>query len=690
MLANLSDQIELVPGVGPRRGGALRAAGISMVGELLLRPPYRYLDRSQLTSVSEAPLGEEITLVCSVQTVAIPPNRGSRHRARRQPPARVVMMDDTGRLTCIWFHSGRHLAFKVGDLVALSGVVEEYGGGRQMVHPEVEVLVDDSPQLHTGGIIPLYSSSAEMKQVKLESRGFRRLVSAALSTFADSLEDTLPAELRARCNLMDLGQSLRALHFPRSMEEAQDARRRLVFEELFALQCELLRQRKERMAATEGIAFQPSRKFVPGLLESLPFDLTPAQERAIGEIVADMGQSYPMRRLLHGEVGSGKTIVATCAMLTAAERGRQAALMVPTEILAEQHFLLLRSLLKRAGIVPLLLTGGRRGVAREEALTDIQNGSATIVVGTHALIQTGVQFANLGLIVVDEQHRFGVLQRAELREKGPQADVLVMTATPIPRSLALSLYGDLDISVLDELPAGRRPVKTLLSAPSQRSEVYASVADELRRGHQAFIVFPYIGDEEVGEDGEEEHAEGVKSALSGFEELSTGALSAFTLGLLHGRMPADEKAEVMGRFASGQIQALVCTTVIEVGVDIPSATMMVVEHAERFGLAQLHQLRGRVGRGDHSSHCVLVRYATGDGGEGGGPSESRLEALCATDDGFAIARADLEMRGPGELRGTRQAGMPDLILADPVRDEKLLVKAREEARRHFEVEGCLY
>ena len=680
MLAHLSEQIESLPGVGPRRGGALRAAGISTVGELLLRPPRRYLDRSQLTSVSEAPLGEEITLICAVLTAAIP-NRGGRHRARRQPPARVVVKDDSGRLTCIWFHGGQHLHFKVGDLVALSGMVEEYGGGRQMIHPEVEVLVDESrPQLHTGGIIPLYRSSAEMKQVKLESRGFRRLVSAALTAFADSLEDTLPAELRARCDLMDLGQSLRALHFPQSAEEAEQARRRLVFEELFTLQCEVLRQRKQRMAAGEGISFRPSRKFVPGLLESLPFDLTRAQERAFREIETDMGQRYPMRRLLHGEVGSGKTIVATCAMLTAAEGGRQAALMVPTEILAEQHFLLLRSLLKGAGTVPLLLTGGRRGAAREEALTAIRSGSASIVIGTHALIQEGVQFANLGLIVVDEQHRFGVLQRAELCDKGPQADMLVMTATPIPRSLALSLYGDLDVSVLDELPMGRRPVTTLLRAPGQRDEVYASVADELRSGHQAFIVFPHI------EDAKEEGYGEVKSASRGFEELSRGALSAFELGLLHGRMSTDEKAEVMGQFASGQIQAIVCTTVIEVGVDIPNATIMVVEHAERFGLAQLHQLRGRVGRGDRSSHCVLVRYATGDG-DGGGPSESRLQALCATDDGFAIARADLEIRGPGELRGTRQAGMPDLVLADPVRDEELLVRAREEAGRHLGVEG---
>lgn len=671
MLASLDIEIEALSGVGPKRGLVLREAGISSVGDLLKFAPRRYLDRSQLYSIADAPIGQELTLIGTVDLV--PPYK-PRRRGGSQPPLRVAVKDQTGSLSCIWFRGG-HMGFATGDVVALSGVIEEFRGSRQMVHPEVEVITEDGrPQLHTGGIIPLYTASVEMRAARLQSRGMRRLTKVALETFGESIEETLPQEVRTRCGLSGLRESVWALHFPKSLADSTQARERLAFEELFELQCELLRRRAARLASVDGIPFRPDGEFQAALLKTLPYELTSAQEKALKEISIDMALPCRMNRLLHGEVGSGKTIVAALAMASAVDSGFQTVLMAPTELLAEQHFTIFISLFKSIGIQPHLLVGGRRS-GRRETLEAIRTGAARIVIGTHALIQEDVHFAHLGLIVVDEEHRFGVVQRHDLRQKGSRADLLVMTATPIPRSLALTLYGDLDVSVLDEVPSGRLPVRTVVRSPDKLGEVIAFVADQLSTGKQAFIVYPIIEDSEKVD---------LASAKSGFDDLARGALAQFEVRLLHGRLQADERAAVMEGFSSGEIQALVCTTVIEVGVDVPNATVMVVEHAERFGLAQLHQLRGRVGRGADPSLCVLIQYPT-EGTEVA--VHSRLEALCSTSNGFDIADADLKLRGPGEMGGIRQAGLPDLLIADLSTDEALLVEARVEAGNYLEAGG---
>jgi len=568
--------------------------------------------------------------------------------------------------------------FKEGDVLALSGKVEMFQGRRQMVHPEYEFIRAAGEQnlLHTGSIVPLYTASADMKERGLRSRGFRRLVHGALEEFGESIDDELPEEIRSRVGLLKLLPSLRLIHFPESMEDVQQARRRLAFDELFFFQLRLARLRRRRREEGDGISFSPSRRLVPALLEGLPFELTGAQKRAVEGIVGDMEKSYVMHRLLQGDVGSGKTLVALCAMLTAVENGYQTALMAPTEILAEQHFLNIQKLVEPLGLRVVFLVGGQRVALRRELLTAIEDGQVDIVVGTHALIQEGVNFPRLGLAVVDEQHRFGVAQRTELYGKGNKGDMLVMTATPIPRTLALTFYGDLEVSVIDELPPGRKPVRTALRGVDRREAIFSFAADQIREGRQVYVVYPLI---------EESEKMDLKSATEGYEELKFGLLSQFEVGLLHGRMKGEEKAEIMEAFKEGKIQALVSTTVIEVGVDVANATVMVIEHAERFGLAQLHQLRGRVGRGGEQSYCILVTYQ--DGRQEGSDALERLETMCRTQDGFEIAEKDLELRGPGEFFGTRQAGMPEFLIADLVNDEELLGIARREALDIVEDEG---
>lgn len=665
--------IERVRGVGQKRGEVLREAGVNSVADLLLRLPRRYLDRSVVASAAEAELDREVTLVCRVESVGQPPR--TRHGRGRRLPSTVVVADDSGSMRCVWFEGGRFLRFQVGDLLALSGKVTEYRGQRQMAHPEVEFVADaeDPDLLHTGGIIPLYTSSQDMKDRGLRSRGFRRLVRSALDEFGSEARDDVSAEMEDRLDLMPLTASLRAGHFPGTAEEAEAARKRLAFGELLDLQLAIERARRRRLEGGGGISFPASQRLRPALRDLLPFSLTPAQERVMGEIDEDMQAPVPMRRLLHGDVGSGKTLVALGAALAAVEGGYQVAIMAPTEVLAEQHAHTLRSLLEPLGLRLVLLLGGQTPTRRLQLLAAVVSGEAQLIVGTQALLQGDVHFGRLGFIVVDEQHRFGVSQRSDLYAKNPSADVLIMTATPIPRSLALTLYGDLEVSVLDEIPPGRQPVRTAWRLPDRRDRIFAFVADELRKGRQAFIVYPLI---------EESEQSDMTSAIHGYEELRSGPLAGFEVALLHGRLPADEKADVMGRFAQGSLQALVATTVIEVGIDVPNATVIVVEHAERFGLAQLHQLRGRVGRGPCPSHCILIAYTEAAGEDG--VWEERLRAMCETQDGFVLARRDLELRGPGELLGTRQAGFGGLVVASLVRDESLLVLAREEARAELD------
>lgn len=667
--------IEKLTGVGARRGAVLREAGVATLGDLLARIPRRYIDRSRLVSVSQAPVGQEITIVAEVRSASAP--AGFR-KGQKSPPHTVDVADDSGTLRCVWFQGGRYHTFEPGDIIALSGRIEVFRGRRQISHPEYEFVVDDgtasgpgasSPGglLHTGGVIPLYGSTADLTERGLKSRGFRRLVHAALTHWADGLASRLPAGAEDRHGLMSLSEALWGVHFPASLEAAEEARRRLAFEELFLLQQDMER-RRQALRATEGQSFGPSLELVPRLLAALPFELTGAQRRCIEEIGTDQQAPTPMRRLLHGDVGSGKTLVALCAALRVIEQGGQVALMAPTEILAEQHFHNVRRMAADVGLDDVVLfKGGARAALKRELRNGLASGATRLVVGTHALLEDDVEFSRLGLAIVDEQHRFGVAQRAQLSDKGQGLDVLIMTATPIPRSLALTLYGDLAVSVIDELPPGRKPVRTALREPSRRERIFGFVADQVQQGRQAYVVYPLIDDSEKID---------LTSATSSFEELRTGWLSACSVALIHGRLAADDKASIMARFAAGELDVLVSTTVIEVGVDVANATVMVIEHAERFGLAQLHQLRGRVGRGDGEAWCILVAYPTdGEGQEW----RERLDALCSTTDGFLLARKDLEIRGPGEVLGTKQAGVAELRIADLVRDEDLMEAARTEA-----------
>ncbi len=662
--------IEKLSGVGARRGAVLREAGICTIGDLLARIPRRHLDRSRIVSIADAIAGEEVTLIVEVRasSSAAPIRRGN-----RSPPHSVEVADETGTLRCVWFQGGRYHTFEPGDVIALSGRIEVFRGSRQVSHPEYEFVSDDGEGelLHTGGVIPLYGSTADLKERGLRSRGFRRLVVEALKVCAAQLRTQLPPGGEARQGLMSLMDALWAVHFPESLAMVELARRRLAFEELFLLQREL-ESRRRALRAREGLSFAASQDLVPSLLLSLPFALTGAQHRCIEEIGVDLGSSVPMRRLLHGDVGSGKTLVALCAALRVVEQGWQVAIMAPTEILAEQHFHNVRRLMAGLGMQDVVLfKGGARAALKRELRNGLASGATRLVIGTHALLEDDVEFARLGLAIVDEQHRFGVAQRDRLSSKGAGVggvlDLLIMTATPIPRSLALTIYGDLSVSVIDELPPGRLPVRTAMRDPARRDRIFGFVAEQVREGRQAYVVYPLIEDSAKID---------LTSAQFGYEELRSEWLADCRVALIHGRLPAEEKAQVMSRFVAGEVDVLVSTTVIEVGVDVANATVMVIEHAERFGLAQLHQLRGRVGRGGTEAYCILVAYPTeGEGQEW----RERLDALCSTNDGFILARKDLEIRGPGEILGTRQAGLADLRIAHLVKDEDLMEAARSEA-----------
>jgi len=664
--------IDGVRGIGAKRAAVLNEAGIFTLADLFWYRPRRYLDRTRTVPIARAPVGEEVTLVGRV--------RGMNFVPGRRPRFVLVLEDESDDISCTWFSGGRYMQknFTEGDELAISGKVDLFQGRRQMVHPEYEFITPagEAGLLHTGGVVPLYTSSADMKERGLRSRGFRRLMRGALDEFVEQVADRLPAEIRTRQQLMPLVQALRTIHFPASLMEAENARRRLAFDELFYLQLRLARLRARRRERPEGIAMAKSEELVPQLLRDLPFALTAAQERVVNEIVADMGLPHVMNRLVQGDVGSGKTLVGLCALLTAVENGFQAALMAPTEILAEQHFLNIKSLVQPLGLQVILLKGKQRVSVRRQVQEALSSGSAHIAVGTHALIQTEVEFARLGLVVIDEQHRFGVMQRGALYKKGEKPHMLVMTATPIPRTLALTLYGDLEVSLIDELPPGRKPIRTARRGVDRREAIFDFAADQMRQGRQVYIVYPLV---------EESEKMDLTSAVEACEELSHGPFAEFEVGLLHGRMSAEEKVEVMEAFKAHRMDALVSTTVIEVGVDVPNASVMIVEHAERFGLAQLHQLRGRVGRGGEQSFCILISHQQGVGE--GTDSGERLDAMVETQDGFVIAEKDLEIRGPGEFFGTRQAGIPEFKVADVLRDEPLLRAAREEADRQVEIEA---
>ena len=653
--------VDVLRSIGPKRSSALNKIGIFTIEDLFYYFPRRYLDRSSLLPISKLRDGMEVTVVGKIVNMGV--KRGRRNRFM------AILSDDSGGLlTCIWFSQFAYWQkiFKIGEWLAVSGKIKRFGG-YQMTHPEFDRLGEDAEgkQVNTGKIIPLYPSSDSLTKVNLDSRGFRRLLQELVYQYKSNLPEVIPEHIRKNQHLMNINDAIENIHFPKSFEHLQHAQRRFKFDELFFMELLVAFRKKKFSPETGGISFEHVGEKTEKLYNNLPFDLTNAQKRVLKEIRSDMKSSRPMNRLLQGDVGSGKTIVALVTMLIAVENGYQTALMAPTEILAEQHFLTIHSMLEELGVRVLLLVGAQAKRERSKILELIANGETDIVIGTHALIQEHVQFHNLGLVVIDEQHRFGVLQRAELRGKGVNPDVLVMTATPIPRTLSMTVYGDLDVSILNELPKGRKPIMTHWRKENRRSKVYQYIRDEIKKGAQAYIVFPLV---------EESEKLDLKAATDSYEKMKDGFFKDFKMGLLHGRMKSDEKEAVMKLFKSGELDILVSTTVIEVGVDVPNATIMVIEHAERFGLSQLHQLRGRVGRGVKQSICILITTENPSG-----ESKKRMQTMTDTNDGFKIAEVDLELRGPGEFFGTKQHGLPEMKIANIVQDWKLLQAAREEA-----------
>ena len=699
MLA-IDTPVQFIKGIGPRIAESLVEKDISTAEDLLYHLPFRYEDRANPRTLNELVAGETASVIGEVRGSVL-------LRTRAMPIFEMTLGQGTGTLKCIWFR-GTYLKdrFQAGQTVAVFGRVEASRSSRgfKMIQPQFEVLpeaTEEFSSLEMGRITPIYES---LGGSKLGPRWVRRQLFELLRELRGHIPETLPAAMLERLSMPSRDMSLQQVHFPDAatpLNQLQSARtaahRRLIFEELFFLELGLeIKRRKAKERA--GIAFAPNEQVRAALREVLPFHPTAAQKRALGEIVEDMKQPSPMRRLLQGDVGSGKTIVALQAMLIAIENGYQAALMAPTEILATQHYLSARKLLERATrhYRITLLTGSLDLHHKRMARGRIAHGEADLIIGTHALIEEKVDFHRLGLVVVDEQHRFGVMQRFRLMKKPGQGepDVLVMTATPIPRTLALSLYGDLDLSVLDELPPGRTPIVTRRGSDERADEVWQFVRKQVAAGRQAYIVYPVIegpsdDQPELDFPAPEEPAAKpgksgatpslfarptLKAATEMYESLRGGAFQGLRVGLIHGRLSADDKEIVMRRFQRGELDVLVSTTVIEVGVDVPNATVMVIEHAERFGLAQLHQLRGRVGRGEAKSYCMLMT-----GGRVSPEAEQRLDAMVRTQDGFELAELDLSLRGPGEFFGTRQAGLPDFRVANLVRDREMLELAKREA-----------
>jgi len=667
---DLATPVQFVKGVGPQRAAALAKLGVVTTEDLLFYVPVRYEDRRRFARIADLRPGMRVSVSGVVAVAGV-------RRARRMALYEIRLEDGTGRLKALWFNQPfLKDVLPRGTRVVLFGTVEPdaYGGGRLMLSsPQYETLSDDdAPGVHTGRIVPIYE-----KLGPLTGRGLRRILSQLARLVPDELPDPLPVDVRERLGVAGRGEALRRIHCPGEDDDLallngfrSPAQLRLILEEFFLFQVGLARRRDGVRGEGKGIAFEVGDRAREAVKRILPFHLTGAQKRVLREIADDMRSAHPMNRIIQGDVGCGKTVVALLAMVIALENEYQAAFMAPTEILAEQHFLTFRRLLARCPYRVELLTSALKGKQRAAALARIAAGDSHVVVGTHALIQEGVRFRRLGLAVVDEQHRFGVLQREDLTRKGYGVDVLVMTATPIPRTLALTAYGDLDMSVVDERPPGRSPIRTLVKPASARREIVEMVRREVSSGRQAYVVYPLVEESEKLED--------VKAATVMAEEWRA-ALPEHAVALLHGRLTSAEKERTMAAFAGGETRVLVATTVIEVGVDVPNATIMVIEHAERFGLAQLHQLRGRVGRGAGASTCILLTH-----GRLSPEARARLEVMRQTDDGFAIAEKDLEIRGPGDFFGTRQWGMPTFRVSHLLRDRELLERARSEAFRWVE------
>jgi ATP-dependent DNA helicase RecG len=665
----LRQPVTALKGVGPKFQEQLAVLGAESIWDLLFVYPRRYDDYTLLKPINRLNYGDQVTIIGTIWETR------ARHTRNNKKLIQSIISDGTGKIQATWFNQPWLVEkLTAGMQIVLSGTVDQYLGRPVFQNPEWEPL--DMEPLRTRRIVPVYPLTKGLSAHKM-----REIMKLAATEWAPRVPDPMPEAILKRLSLNPLPMAIQQAHFPKSQEAVHMARRRLIFDELFLLQVGMLAQRRDWQSAP-GIPIPANIEALREFVGRLPFQLTAAQKRVIGEITADMTKQIPMNRLLQGDVGSGKTVVAASAMVMAVRSGLQTALMAPTEILAEQHYQGLSRMLDGMNIGVHLLTGSTTAAEKQQIYDELANGTAQMVVGTHALIQEKVQFQKLGLVVIDEQHRFGVEQRKALREKGvaspngderPNPHLLVMSATPIPRTLALSLYGDLDLSILDEMPPGRQEIKTRWLRPSERERAYAFVRGQIEKGRQAFVICPLVEESDKIE---------AKSAVEEYERLQQHVFPDLKLGLLHGQMKADEKEAAMSDFYGGETDMLVATSVIEVGIDVPNSTVMVIEGANRFGLAQLHQFRGRVGRGEHQSYCLLLADSVSD------DSEDRLTALEQTNDGFLLAEKDLEIRGPGEFLGRRQSGLPELRLAS-LMDVKMLEIARQEAEALFKDDPLL-
>ncbi len=659
----LTDSIRYISGVGPKLAEKFVSLGVDTAEDLLRYYPRRYLDRSKIAPLNKLKLGQEVTVVGKVVAV----DKKFSPRTRKKILA-VDISDGAGYLSAVWFNNWWHAdKMPIGTEVSFSGKVAFSYGKLQMTNPAFDILgaqkeeggsAEGTTGFHsTGRIIPLYPANAD-----IQTNTIRRVVVNLLGSLPP-LDDPLPAEIKRRRHLGDLNAAIRDIHLPDLIEDLRAARRRLIYDEFFTLELGL-GMRKTRLAATErAVTHSISSPLLDKFFAGLPWRLTDSQQRVLNEILTDMAAPKSMHRLLQGEVGSGKTVVAVAALVAAVGGGFQGAIMAPTEVLAEQHALKIAEMLP-AGMEIALLTGSTPAPAKEKIIAGVQDGSVDIVVGTHAVIQGNVDFKNLGLAVIDEQHRFGVRQRLELRRKGAAPDILVMTATPIPRTLSLTLYGDLDVSLLDELPSGRQEIETIVADQKHRDEAYELIRQQIALGRQAYVVCALVDESEKVD---------LKAATAEAARLKDEVFPDLAVGVIHGQMKSSEKDAVMTAWRDGSLNILIATTVIEVGIDVPNATVMLIENAERFGLSQLHQLRGRIGRGEHKSFCILF-------GDPVTPDAAvRLKVFGETTDGFELAEADLKIRGEGQVFGAKQSGLPDFRIASVVRDLAILLEAREDA-----------
>jgi ATP-dependent DNA helicase RecG len=668
--------IQYVKGVGPRLAKLFEKKGICTVEDALYFLPRCYEDRRNLKRISELKAGQKETGFGEILLSGV-----AFYQNKRKRVFEVVIGDGSGVITLKWFHGHERYfkdRFKKGRKMIFSGEVRYFNVQKEIHHPDVEIVDGDIEEdyLNFKRIVPIYSETEGLHQ-----RTLRRLMKTILEGYVNELSSPIPKGIVDGQNLIDFSEAFQRVHFPPDEESLEllnlqrsEGHRRIIFDEFFFLELGMALKRRG-MALEPGTSFQTKGALAQRLLDLLSFQLTRAQQRVRDEIRRDLEKPHPMNRLIQGDVGSGKTVVALLACLDVIECGYQAAIMAPTEVLAEQHYLNLHRWVEPLGVTLTLLTSSLKGSEKENLYQRIKKGEVQLVIGTHAVIQEAVEFHRLGLAIIDEQHKFGVVQRGLLKKKGESPDVLVMTATPIPRTLAMTIYGDLDVSLIDEMPPGRMPIETRVYLESARSRVYRILDEEVRKGRQVFIVYPLV---------EESEKLQLRDATRMAEQLQKEVFPEFQIGLLHGRMRSEEKESIMMDFKEKRIQILVATTVIEVGIDIPNASVMVVEHAERFGLSQLHQLRGRIGRGHYPSKCILLaQYRSSE------EAKVRLRAMERTNDGFQIAEEDLALRGPGEFFGTRQSGLPDFRVAHILRDTPILIEARKEAFRLVEEDPAL-